>query len=242
MSDTGSLETGGPFGAVAPLEVATPIPGAHGPAAQASARSLGGWRKRALDIVLSLGLLVALAPVMLAILALMKLSDPGPVLFGHKRIGLGGRYFLCWKFRSMATNSAELLQDLLQTDPAARAEWEATRKLRSDPRVTPLGRFLRQTSLDELPQLLNVLRGDMSLVGPRPIVDEEVHRYRHRFSAYKRARPGLTGMWQVNGRSDTSYAARVKFDTYYVLHHSTLLDLKILMRTVRVVLQREGSC
>jgi exopolysaccharide production protein ExoY len=142
----------------------------------------------------------------------------------------------------MATNSAELLQRLLQTDPAARAEWEATQKLRNDPRVTRLGRFLRETSLDELPQLFNVLRGEMSLIGPRPIVDEEVHRYTHRFEAYKRTRPGVTGMWQVNGRSNTSYASRVKFDTYYVRHWSLWLDIQILVKTVKVVMKREGSC
>ncbi|WP_244493777.1 sugar transferase [Aureimonas sp. AU4] len=205
-------------------------------------RPVGGTSKRILDVVLAGGALLALAPLIVLIVLMMKISDPGPVLFGHRRIGFGGRYFLCYKFRSMATNSAELLQELLQRDPAARAEWEASHKLRNDPRVTRLGRFLRETSLDELPQLFNVLRGEMSLVGPRPIVDEEAHRYAHRFATYKRARPGLTGMWQVNGRSDTSYATRVKYDSYYVRNASTLLDLRIIVKTVKVVLARDGSC
>ncbi len=205
-------------------------------------RPVGGSLKRAVDIVLTLGILLILSPLMLVIIAAMKISDPGPVFFGHKRVGFDGRHFRCYKFRSMATNSAELLQRLLQSDPAARAEWEATQKLRNDPRVTRLGRILRETSLDELPQLFNVLRGEMSLIGPRPIVDEEVHRYTHRFEAYKRTRPGVTGMWQVNGRSNTSYASRVKFDTYYVRHWSLWLDIQILFKTVKVVMNREGSC
>ncbi|RIY00026.1 exopolysaccharide biosynthesis polyprenyl glycosylphosphotransferase [Aureimonas flava] len=205
-------------------------------------RPVGGSLKRAVDVTLTLGALLVLSPLMLLIIAAMKISDPGPVFFGHKRVGFDGRHFRCYKFRSMATNSAELLQRLLQSDPAASAEWEATQKLRNDPRVTRLGRFLRETSLDELPQLFNVLRGEMSLIGPRPIVDEEVHRYTHRFEAYKRTRPGVTGMWQVNGRSNTSYASRVKFDTYYVRHWSLWLDVQILFKTIKVVMNREGSC
>jgi len=171
----------------------------------------------------------------------MKITDPGPIFFGHKRVGFDGQHFHCYKFRSMATNSAELLQKLLQSDPVAKAEWEASQKLRNDPRVTRIGRILRETSLDELPQLFNVLKGDMSLVGPRPIVDDEIPRYSHRISAYKRVRPGVTGMWQVNGRSDTSYAARVKFDSYYVRNWSVFLDVRILFKTIGVVLKRDGS-
>ncbi len=203
---------------------------------------VGGRGKRLFDIAASLALIILLSPLMLMILAIMKISDPGPVVFGHRRVGYGGRHFHCLKFRSMATNSAELLQQLLQNDPQAREEWASAQKLRNDPRITPLGRILRETSLDELPQLFNVLRGDMSLVGPRPIVDEEAFRYAHRFAAYKRVRPGLTGLWQVSGRSDASYAARVKFDTVYVRSWSLPLDIAILLRTVRVVLKREGSC
>ncbi|WP_279481916.1 exopolysaccharide biosynthesis polyprenyl glycosylphosphotransferase [Aureimonas sp. SK2] len=205
-------------------------------------RPLGGSLKRTVDITLTLAALLFLSPLMLLIVVAMKISDPGPVFFGHKRVGFDGRHFRCYKFRSMATNSAELLQRLLHSDPAARAEWEATQKLRNDPRVTRIGRFLRETSLDELPQLFNVLRGEMSLIGPRPIVDEEVHRYTHRFDAYKRTRPGVTGMWQVNGRSNTSYTSRVKFDSYYVRHWSLWLDIQILIKTVKVVMNREGSC
>lgn len=202
---------------------------------------LGGHAKRGLDIVTAATALVILSPLILFIMALMKITDPGPIFFGHKRVGFDGKHFYCFKFRSMATNSAELLQKLLQSDPVARAEWESSQKLRNDPRVTRLGRILRETSLDELPQLINVLRGDMSLVGPRPIVDDEIPRYSHRISAYKRVRPGVTGMWQVNGRSDTSYGARVKFDSYYVRNWSILLDLRILFKTIGVVLKRDGS-
>ncbi|WP_062206145.1 sugar transferase [Aureimonas sp. AU12] len=202
---------------------------------------VGGAAKRALDIVIAASALIVLSPLMLMIMLVMKLTDPGPIVFGHKRVGFEGKHFHCYKFRSMATNSAELLQRLLQSDPVARAEWETSQKLRNDPRVTKLGRILRETSLDELPQLINVLKGDMSLVGPRPIVDEEIYRYSHRFEAYKRVRPGVTGMWQVNGRSDTSYASRVKFDTFYVRNWSVPLDIGILFKTVSVVLKREGS-
>jgi Undecaprenyl-phosphate galactose phosphotransferase WbaP len=203
---------------------------------------VGGAAKRVIDVTIALLALIVLSPLMLMIVVLMKLTDPGPVFFGHKRVGFEGRHFHCFKFRSMATNSAELLQRLLQSDPVARAEWETSQKLRNDPRVTRLGRILRETSLDELPQLFNVLKGDMSLVGPRPIVDEEIYRYSHRFSAYKRVRPGVTGMWQVNGRSDATYASRVKFDTFYVRNWSVPLDLAILFKTVGVVLRRDGSC
>lgn len=202
---------------------------------------VGGAAKRALDIVIAASALIVLSPLMLMIMLVMKLTDPGPIVFGHKRVGFEGKHFHCYKFRSMATNSAELLQRLLQSDPVARAEWETSQKLRNDPRVTKLGRILRETSLDELPQLVNVLKGDMSLVGPRPIVDEEIYRYSHRFEAYKRVRPGVTGMWQVNGRSDTTYASRVKFDTFYVRNWSVPLDIGILFKTVAVVLKREGS-
>ncbi|KTQ98700.1 exopolysaccharide biosynthesis protein [Aureimonas ureilytica] len=202
---------------------------------------VGGHAKRSLDILIAVTALILLSPLMLFIIVLMKITDPGPIFFGHKRVGFDGQHFPCYKFRSMATNSAELLQKLLQSDPVAKAEWEASQKLRNDPRVTRIGRILRETSLDELPQLFNVLKGDMSLVGPRPIVDDEIPRYSHRISAYKRVRPGVTGMWQVNGRSDTSYAARVKFDSYYVRNWSVLLDLRILFKTVGVVLKRDGS-
>ena len=205
------------------------------------AAHVGGFWKRVFDIVGAFSLIVFLFPLMLMIVAAIKLTDPGPIFFGHRRIGFGGRHFFCLKFRSMPTNAAELLQAHLRANPDASEEWRATQKLRNDPRVTPLGRILRETSLDELPQLFNVLRGEMSLVGPRPIVDEEAIRYAHRFSAYKKTRPGLTGLWQVSGRSDASYTARVKFDSLYVRSWSFLLDVGILLRTVGVVLKRQGS-
>jgi len=197
---------------------------------------------RAIDVTVAFMAVLLLLPLLLVIVVALKLTSPGPILFAHRRIGKGGQVFPCYKFRSMIVNSAEVLERHLAECPEAHAEWLRDQKLRNDPRITPLGRILRETSLDELPQLFNVLRGDMSLVGPRPIVDEEAFRYAHRFAAYKRVRPGLTGLWQVSGRSDASYAARVKFDTVYVRSWSLPLDIAILLRTVRVVLKREGSC
>jgi Undecaprenyl-phosphate galactose phosphotransferase WbaP len=205
-------------------------------------RTVGGLRKRLFDMVGAFALLVFLAPVMLLIALAIRILDPGPVIFGHRRIGAGDRRFQCFKFRTMVVNSKEVLQALLDSDPEARAEWEATQKLRNDPRITLLGRILRETSLDELPQLFNVLRGDMSLVGPRPIVDAEIERYGSDFDAYCRARPGITGLWQVSGRSNTSYDRRVQLDVAYVSNWSLVKDISILVKTISVVLKREGSC
>jgi lipopolysaccharide/colanic/teichoic acid biosynthesis glycosyltransferase len=207
----------------------------------ASEAQLGGLRKRIFDIVGAAALIVFLAPVMIVIAFAVWIGRPESTLFGHLRIGFGGRKFKCLKFRSMVADSSEVLRRHLLENPAARAEWAATRKLRDDPRVTRIGKLLRESSLDELPQLFNVLRGEMSLVGPRPITDEEVSRYRSDFSFYKRARPGITGLWQVSGRSDCDYDKRVKFDVAYVSNWSLLLDVKILIRTVGVVLRQEGS-
>ncbi|HYF89367.1 sugar transferase [Azospirillum sp.] len=196
--------------------------------------------KRAFDIVGSLGLLAIFGPLML-VLAWMVARDGGPAVFGHRRIGADGRSFTCLKFRSMVVNSAEVLERLLATDETARTEWLATRKLRNDPRITPVGRFLRKSSLDELPQLINVLRGDMSLVGPRPIIDDEVPYYRACFPFYTRCRPGLTGLWQVSGRSDVDYVRRVQLDTAYVVGWSFWADIGIMLRTVRVVVKGSGA-
>jgi undecaprenyl-phosphate galactose phosphotransferase len=196
--------------------------------------------KRALDITGASLLLALLSPLLLTI-ALLVRRDGGKVLFGHRRIGAQGRQFRCWKFRSMVPNAEQVLRDVLARDPEARREWEKDFKLRNDPRITPVGRFLRSTSLDELPQLINVLMGEMSLVGPRPIVTDEVARYGAAFHDYTRCRPGITGVWQVSGRNDTGYRRRVHLDQHYARHSSFGGDIAILLRTPVAVLRRSGA-
>lgn len=196
--------------------------------------------KLAFDVLAASAIILALSPLLLAITFLVKL-DGGPVFYSHRRVGAGGRIFSCIKFRSMVVGGDEALQRLLRDEPHIAAEWAATRKLRHDPRVTPVGRVLRSTSIDELPQLFNVLRGDMSLVGPRPIVSEEVPRYGPNIHYYYQARPGITGLWQVSGRSETSYAKRVELDTDYVKNWSLARDAAILLRTVPEVVRRRGA-
>ena len=185
-------------------------------------------------------LIVFLAPLMAVVALLVKL-DGGPAVFGHRRVGADGRSFRCWKFRSMVLNADEVLAKLLETDPAARAEWERDFKLRADPRITPIGRFLRVSSLDELPQLFNVIAGEMSLIGPRPIVAEEVARYGEAYRYYCACRPGMTGIWQVSGRNRVDYGRRVFYDQQYAMSWSFLLDLALLCRTVVVVTLRNGA-
>ena len=185
--------------------------------------------------------LLFVAPLMLAIGVAIVLQDRGPALFAHERIGRNGVRFRCLKFRSMAVDAEARLEKLLAEDPVARAEWECDHKLRNDPRIHRLGAFLRQSSLDELPQLFNVLRGEMSPVGPRPIVIGEVARYGRRFSYYCAVRPGITGLWQVSGRNDTSYRRRVALDTIYAKRRSLAWDLEILFLTIPAVLLRRGS-
>lgn len=196
---------------------------------------------RCLDIVLSLGALVFFLPLMLSIAVLVWLWDRGPVLFRHRRVGEGGRHFHCLKFRSMCIDADQRLRHLLDNDPEARAEWHATHKLRRDPRITVLGRFLRRSCLDELPQLINVLRGDMSLVGPRPIVDAEVARYGRHFAAYCAVKPGVTGLWQIARRHDTSYRRRVACDLLYRRGRSLRFNLRIIVLTVPSVLLARGA-
>ena len=197
--------------------------------------------KRALDMIGAGIGLVLLSPFFL-IAALMVRADGGPAFFAHQRVGRGGKLFGCLKFRSMVIDSQARLETLLANDPAARAEWEATRKLKNDPRITPIGRFLRSTSLDELPQLINVLRGEMSLVGPRPVQEAEIDRYYGASAAhYMAVRPGITGLWQVSGRSETSYESRVALDVAYVSRPSMIADLTILLRTPVAVLSRRGA-
>jgi exopolysaccharide production protein ExoY len=196
---------------------------------------------RVIDVILSAAAIVFMAPAFLVIAAMIWLDDRGPVFFNHERIGLGGRTFKCLKFRSMSVDAEARLENLLATNPLARAEWEREHKLRDDPRITPIGAFLRKSSLDELPQFFNILRGDMSLVGPRPIVDAEVARYGKHFRHYCAVRPGLTGLWQVSGRNDVSYRDRVVMDVAYVRSKCVTLDLEILFKTVPAVLLRRGS-
>jgi lipopolysaccharide/colanic/teichoic acid biosynthesis glycosyltransferase len=172
---------------------------------------------------------------------LVRLESPGPVFYGHRRIGRGHSKFCIWKIRTMQVNGDRLLQDALARDEALREEWLRERKLRCDPRVTRVGKFLRKTSLDELPQFWNVLRGEMSLVGPRPIVEEEIPAYGPNFSLYCRVTPGLTGLWQVSGRSEVSRRDRVQLDSYYVRNWSPWLDLNILARTAKAVITGQGA-
>jgi exopolysaccharide production protein ExoY len=195
----------------------------------------------ATHFAVAMAALIFLAPLMLVIALAVFAHDGGPVVFGHRRIGKDGKTFSCLKFRSMAVDAEQRLTDLLATDRDARAEWERDHKLRNDPRVTKLGAFLRRTSLDELPQLFNVLRGEMSLVGPRPIVAGEIVKYGRRFHHYCAVKPGITGIWQVSGRNDTTYRARVAMDCIYAKSRSLGLDLAILVFTVPAVLQRRGS-
>ena len=194
-----------------------------------------------MNVAVALLALVFLLPIMLLVAMAVYAQDGGPILFAHRRIGLNGRTFYCLKFRSMAVDAEERLAAVLASDPAARAEWEQDHKLRRDPRVTPLGAFLRKTSLDELPQLFNVLRGEMSVVGPRPIVEAEVAKYGRWFPAYCAVKPGITGLWQVSGRNDTSYRTRVALDCVYARRRSFGLDAYIIAATVPAVLLRKGS-
>jgi lipopolysaccharide/colanic/teichoic acid biosynthesis glycosyltransferase len=195
---------------------------------------------RILDIAISLVALLFVLPLMIVTAVAIKIQDGGPVFFGHRRVGRAGRTFRCWKFRSMVVDAEARLAALLARDPAARAEWEADHKLRRDPRVTALGRFIRATSIDELPQLLNVLKGEMSLVGPRPIVVAEVSRYGRWFGHYCAVRPGITGLWQVSGRNDVDYRRRVAMDVLFAKQNSVSRYLLILAMTVPAVAKRQG--
>ena len=196
--------------------------------------------KRLFDIVGALALGLLFLPVILVVVYALR-REGGPVLYGHRRIGRAGITFRCLKFRSMVPNADRVLRELLDSHPELKAEWLRDHKLKVDPRITAIGRFLRRTSLDELPQLLNVLRGQMSLVGPRPVVQEELIRYGRCAARYLSVRPGLTGLWQVSGRSDNSYRRRVALDAYYVRRQNALMDLRILLRTVKVVFGDRGA-
>lgn len=197
--------------------------------------------KRIIDLVaVVLGGLL-LSPFILLLAAAIRLDSRGPIFFAHRRVGHDGKYFKTWKFRTMVEGAERVLARHLASHPELQAEWQANQKLQNDPRITRVGRFLRKTSLDELPQLFNVLKGDMSLVGPRPIVEAEIEKYDGVYDLYKMVRPGITGYWQVSGRSNTDYAQRVELDSFYVRNWSVWLDVVILIRTVRVVLRGEGA-
>ncbi|GAB5403857.1 MAG: sugar transferase [Aureliella sp.] len=198
-------------------------------------------QKRIVDAAVAGVALVLLSPLFAAIACLIKLSSPGPVFFSHERIGAGGKSFKAWKFRSMVPDARQVLADYLAKHPELRAEWDRDHKLKNDPRITWIGKLIRKTSLDELPQLWNVFVGEMSLVGPRPIVREEIEKYGETFRDYLRVTPGITGLWQISGRNNTTYAQRLAYDEFYVRSWTPWLDLYILMRTVRTVVLCEGA-
>lgn len=212
--------------------------GRPSPRAKVGRISLG---KLVFDKVFAIVALFTLAPVMLAIALANRLGDKGPVFYRHQRIGQDGKPFYCLKFRSMRVDSAEVLAELIARDPVARAEWERDQKLSDDPRIHPVGRILRKTSLDELPQFWNVLKGDMSIVGPRPIVADEAERYGRYFADYCAVRPGITGAWQVGGRNLVSYDERVALDVDYVRNATLADDFRIVVKTFSVVLTQEGA-
>jgi len=205
-------------------------------------RRLNRIIKRLMDIIVSASGLIILFPVFIVVAFFIKITTgEGKIFFKHKRIGLNGQYFYCIKFQTMYSNSQEILNNLLLSDENKRIEWEKDFKLKDDPRITKIGKFLRKTSMDELPQLLNVLKGEMSLVGPRPIVQDEVIRYHDDIYYYKLVRPGITGLWQISGRNDIDYTNRVRLDIWYVKNWSLWYDFVILFKTILVVLNRDGA-
>ena len=197
--------------------------------------------KRFMDITITIIVGIILSPFLFLIAVFIKLGSPGPVLYAHERLGRDGKPFKIYKFRSMAVNSDERLKKILDSCPETRKEWEENHKLKNDPRVTKVGKFLRRTSFDEFPQLLNILKGEMSLVGPRPITAEEVKKYGKDFKRIFSVKPGLTGMWQVSGRSEIDYATRISYDTYYLQSWSVWLDVWVLFKTFGAVLRRKGA-
>ncbi|NIP41591.1 MAG: exopolysaccharide biosynthesis polyprenyl glycosylphosphotransferase, partial [Aliifodinibius sp.] len=198
-------------------------------------------QKWIMDMVLSIIVLVVLFPLFVLVGLLIKLTSKGPIFYSHSRIGQGGKHFNIFKFRTMYQNADQMLEKYLEENPQYREEWETEQKIRKDPRITPIGRILRKLSIDELPQVWNVIRGEMSLVGPRPIVDEEIEKYADKFAVYKRVKTGITGLWQVSGRNNLPYEERVRLDEYYVRNWSIWLDVYIMARTIWVVLGRDGA-
>jgi len=225
----------GPIPGYARARAAVEVPGIGHPS------PVGGALKRALDIAIALLVLVLLGPFMALIAVAIRLCMGGPVIFRQERIGLNGCTFVCFKFRSMVRNADEILRKHLAENASAAREWQEKQKLLSDPRVGVFGNILRKSSLDELPQLFNVLRGDMSCVGPRPIIPSELGRYGAHARACFTARPGITGIWQTNGRNHLSYAERVALDRFYVNHWSFWLDMRLLLKTIPAVLRVENT-
>ncbi|WP_077965123.1 sugar transferase [Ensifer adhaerens] len=210
-------------------------------AESAAVPPVGGVSKRGFDMLAASLALVFLSPLFLMLMALVKFSDGGSIFYGHRRVGHNGKSFRCLKFRTMRPDGDRILHDHLKANPAAYEEWRATRKLQDDPRVTVVGSVLRKLSLDELPQLVNILRGEMSIVGPRPVVEDELEIYDSAAVYYLQSRPGLTGLWQISGRNDVSYATRIAFDTQYVQNWSLLSDFSIVVRTIPAVCLSRGS-
>ena len=208
---------------------------------ETSADTPGGISKRIFDIGAASAAILLLSPLLIMLAILVKSSDRGSIFYGHPRIGRNGREFRCLKFRTMVENGSEVLEAHFRENPAAREEWESSRKLKHDPRVTRVGNVLRKLSLDELPQIFNILRGEMSVVGPRPVVRDELEKYGAAAHCYLRARPGLTGLWQVSGRNDVSYAKRVQFDQHYVENWSLGFDVVIIAKTLPAVISSRGT-
>jgi len=200
---------------------------------------LGFWRvKRAIDIVGAATLVILTAPILITVALLVRASSPGPIFFRQRRVGRHNKPFWCYKFRSMVVDA----EAILQKDAAMREKFGENFKLKEDPRITPVGQFLRESSLDELPQLFNVLRGDMSLIGPRPVVPAELERYGESGNKLLSVTPGLSGMWQASGRSDTSYTERVAMDMDYIERRTVWLDIKLIAKTAIAVFRRNGAC
>lgn len=225
---------------------AMPIPAGNRTAAKldnGSKQAIPAYRaaKRIMDLSLAGAVAVATAPVFAALYVLIKIASPGPVFYSQRRIGFGGIHFKAWKFRTMVVNADKVLNQYLAENPKMKEEWDRDHKLKNDPRITWIGGVLRKTSLDELPQLWNVLKGEMSLVGPRPIVDAEVEKYGEVYGQLERVMPGVTGLWQVSGRNNTTYEERVNLDSQYCRNWSLWFDACILVRTAQTVLMREGA-
>ena len=198
--------------------------------------------KRIFDILFSTFALFITFPLFMTLAIIIRLSSPGPIIYAHKRVGRGGEPFYCFKFRSMYEDADLRLKEILKQNPSLAMEWEKNHKLKNDPRITPIGRFLRNTSFDELPQFLNILKGDLSVVGPRPVVEAELKKhFKEKASKILSIRPGLTGLWQVSGRSDISYEQRIALDEKYVENQSLMLDVTLVLKTIPAMMMRKGA-
>ncbi len=197
--------------------------------------------KRLFDVIVAFFAIILLAPLVLVFMMAIRIQDGQQAIFDQPRLGLGGKFFRCFKLRSMVTNAEAQLNDIIANDPVAREEWERSQKLTNDPRITPLGHFVRKSSIDELPQLINVLKGEMSIVGPRPIVESEIKKYGPLIAHYQAVRPGLTGSWQINGRSDTSFDERIVLDMTYVQNRTFWGDVGIVLKTIPALMNRRGA-